>query len=1010
MVAGSGAVVQPASGDLPDASPIPFHDETPRLAPWRERLLRVFAAVTICYSAYYLGWRWTATLNPDALWISVPLALAETLATVLLAFTVFNVWRLPRRVPVAPPAGLSVDVFITTYDEPVDVIRKTAIGALAITYPHRTYILDDGRNLELARMARELGIGYITRNDNRNAKAGNLNNALRQTDGEYILQLDADHVPLPYILDRLLGYMHEDPRLAFVQAPQNFYNNEAFGTHFNRQTGRLLTDQNIFFYLLQAGKDRLNATFFCGSCAVLRRSAIDGIGGFAAKTITEDIETSLLLHARGWRSTYHNETLAYGLAPRTFEGFSVQRSRWAKGGMQMLRHYNPLTLPGLTVQQRLSYLSANLHCLEGPIRLIFMIAPVVFLLTGVYSVNAYGPDFLARFIPFVLLTLTLHQLLARGRSGPIWFLEMVATAKAFAHTGALAALLTTRQLRFNVTPKGLENVAWRAHIPFALLFVACLAALVHGGWVFTRDALRWGFSAADPLAYSINLVWVAWNTVITGLVLRACVLSLQRRPMQRFDEFLPFRLRVVAEDGSEGRWFTAITENLHEAGLGFRSLEDVPVGTRIRIVLPLAHDQVSVTGRIVHQRPSTLGDVVFRRHGVKFDDAPQAVSDAIALHCTHAAVPGVRHLYIEEQDPFTETMRWLRDPRRDRRQRVLLPVQVGSAADGRGRTLAVLEDTSRGGACLLLEERPANGTRLTYHVPGTTIRGSGHVVHTRRVATPLGDRWAAGVLHVAEATDAVLIPRGTRPRLIEKIAMIAGLITTLKRFSTIVLTTGAVTLAAAGHAHGQSVGALGGVEAGGDGQSLLLVGGWIGATGGTLRPVAGFVGYRLAYDAPDGGTTEIWTANPFVGLRRQWGPNGAQVNAGWSFQSDVVAEGQRQNGSGLTTGFQIDRGGPVPTSASAIVSYAWEGEGYVWSRGRLATRVAGGETPRLRLGVETTAQGGGGYRAFEAGPLLEWLPPGRASVAVSSGYRRGDADPGEPESTAFFRAEVVIAR
>jgi cellulose synthase (UDP-forming) len=991
------------------ADAFPILDETPLLPRWRERLLHVFAVVTLSYSAYYLFWRWTATLNPDALWISIPLAAAETLSILLLTLTVYNVWRLPRIVPQKARPGLSVDVYITTYDEPVDVIRKTAIGAKAITYPHRTYILDDGRNTELAQMAHELGIGYITREDNRNAKAGNLNNALAQTNGEFILQLDADHVPLPYILDRLLGYMN-DPRIAFVQAPQNFYNNEAFGTHLNRETGRLLTDQNIFFFAIQPGKSRLNAAFFCGSCAVLRRTAIDEIGGIASRTITEDIESSLLMHARGWKSAYHNETLAYGLAPRTFAGFGVQRSRWAKGGMQMLRKYNPLTIPGLTIPQRLSYLAANLHALEGLVRLVFMMAPLIFLLTGVYAVRAYGPDFFAHFIPFVVLTLLLHQLVARGRSGPLWFVEMITTAKAFAHASSLLAYFTNKQLRFLVTPKGLENVAWRAHLPFMVILGLSLAALVRGGWVFTSDLLRWGVQDADTLAFSLNVTWAGWNTVILVMVLRACIDSLQRRPMQRFDEFLPFRLRVLRDDGTEGAWITAITENMHEAGLAFRSLEDVPLGTQVRLVLPLAHDEISLTGRVVHQREAPVGQVVFRRHGVMFDDPPQAIKDAISLHCTHHAVPGMRHRYVEELDPFTEAARWLRDPRTDRRERILLPIYVNSSTDGGPvwRSLAILEDTSKGGARVMLEAAVQPGDTLSYEVPGTAIRGSGRVVHCARIATPLGDRWVAGVLHDPATTDPMLIPtRISGLRHIRKVAMIAGIITTLKRFSFVLVLTG-VALAARADATAAQTGWLAGVEAAEDGQSLMLLGGWIGGTQGPWRPAAGFVAYRLAYDGSLGSSVDVWTANPWVGVRRQWGPNGVQASVGWAFQSEEAIAGLRRVSSGLTTAVHLDRGGNVATTAQLLASYSWGDDGYFWSRGRVAQKVMGDEVPRLRVGAEGTAQGGGGYRAYEIGPMVQWTPPGIASFVASAGYRRGDPDPGNASSTGFLRAEMVI--
>jgi hypothetical protein len=537
-----------------------------------------------------------------------------------------------------------------------------------------------------------------------------------------------------------------------------------------------------------------------------------------------------------------------------------------------------------------------------------------------------------------------------------------------------------------------------------------IAALARGSWVFARDLQQWGIHDADALAFSLNFGWAAWNTVILAFVLRACIRSLQRRPKQRFDEFLPFRLRILNEAGDQSPWITAITENMHEEGLSFRSLESVAPGTQVRVILPLANDEISITGHVMHQRAAPIGRVVFWRHGVMFDDPPQAIKDAISLHCTHHAVPGMRHRYVEELDPFTEAARWLRDPRSERRERILLPVEVGNSTNGgpTWRCLAILEDTSRGGARVMLEAAVQPGSTLSYEVPGTSIRGSGRVLHCARITTPLGDRWVAGMLHDPETTDPVLVhAHAGRMSLIKKVAMIAGILTTLKRFSFVLMVTGAAFAVSADAAAAQT-GWLAGGEAAADGQSLLLVGGWIGGTEGPWRAVAGFVAYRLAYDGPAGGSVDVWTANPWVGVRRQWGPNGAQVSVGWAFQSEEAIVGQRRVSSGFTTAGHLDRGGDVATTAQLIASYSWGDDGYIWSRGRLAQKVIGDEVPRLRLGAEATAQGGGGYRAFEIGPLLQWTPPGIASFTASAGYRRGDPDPGDAASTTFLRAEMVI--
>ncbi|HEY0304804.1 MAG TPA: glycosyltransferase, partial [Longimicrobiales bacterium] len=187
--------------------------DLPPMSHRQEFVVRSLAVIALVYGLYWLWWRWTQTLNPEAMVFSVVLVSAETWGWIGSALFLFHTWRVSDREPPPAPRGRSVDVFITTYDEPLEVLRRTAVGARAIRYPHRTYILDDGRRDEVLKLAQDLGIGYIRRADNVNAKAGNLNHALSVTSGEFILQLDTDHVPLANIVDRMIGYF-EDPKVA----------------------------------------------------------------------------------------------------------------------------------------------------------------------------------------------------------------------------------------------------------------------------------------------------------------------------------------------------------------------------------------------------------------------------------------------------------------------------------------------------------------------------------------------------------------------------------------------------------------------------------------------------------------------------------------------------------------------------------------------------------------------------------------------------------------------------
>ena len=238
-------------------------------------LIRVVVLLTAALGLNYVVWRWLFSVNWSAWWIAVPLILAETYSMVDSLLFGLSMWRLKERgePPPAPP-GLTVDVLIATYNEPIDLVMATARAAKAITYPHRTWVLDDGNRPEMRAAAEAEGIGWITRSEDwenmpRHAKAGNLNNALLSTEGEFLLILDADQVPLPSILDRTLGYFTDD-EMALVQTPQWFVNVP--------DDDPLGSQAPLFYGPIQQGKDGWNAAFFCGSNAVIRRDALMQLG------------------------------------------------------------------------------------------------------------------------------------------------------------------------------------------------------------------------------------------------------------------------------------------------------------------------------------------------------------------------------------------------------------------------------------------------------------------------------------------------------------------------------------------------------------------------------------------------------------------------------------------------------------------------------------------------------------------------------------------------------------
>jgi len=470
----------------------------------------VAGAFIIC-TLWYLSWRAT-TLNPDAYLFSWVVYGAELFGFISVLLHLFMIWRLTERQSPPVSAGMTVDVFIPTINEPETIVRRTLLAALHMDYPHETWLLDDGNRPEMAQLAHALGARYLAREDNRDAKAGNLNHALAHSSGDFIAIFDADHAPQRHFLERTLGYFTDD-RVAFVQTPQDFYNLDSY-QHRRRGHGRRIwTEQSLFFRVIQRGKDYWNAAFFCGSCAVLRRSALQAIDGFATGTVTEDLHTSLRLHMQRFRSVYHAESLAFGLAPDTISAFLGQRIRWGEGAMKVWRSEGILFNHRLSLPQRLNYQASVLTYFDGWQKLVFYVAPAIVLLTGLLPIHTTVESFLLHFIPYFILTLWVFEASARG-FGSFLQTEEYNMARFFAFTRATLGWLGGGR-KFRVTPKNEHRKAAEQGniIPQYLVLAGNLLAIPIGYWLYLHyQWLPAGGMFANILWASVN-VWLAYSLI-----------------------------------------------------------------------------------------------------------------------------------------------------------------------------------------------------------------------------------------------------------------------------------------------------------------------------------------------------------------------------------------------------------------------------------------------------------------------------------------------------------------
>ncbi len=635
---------------------------------YRYLLIRILIAANLLLGLNYLIWRYFNSINWTAWLIALGLILAETYSYLDAWLFGLTVWRLRvRKEPPSPPPHATADVFITRYNEPVELVRGTVRAALAIQYPHETYVLDDGNSPEMLAMCQEEGASYVIRSldwqgKERHAKAGNLNNALLQSRGEFILILDADQIAYPQILHRTLGYFF-DPQVAFVQTPQWFYNvprNDPFGS-----------DAPLFYGPIQQGKDAWNAAFFCGSNAVLRREALMQLGivyyvrdletrirrtldasdrlltnaerqleasvnvrvrealkqlrqavrqarsllrarapiqqvtrefqrqvqdisrlmvsqdlaqiraeladipgvdasdldaslaaliddpqamnqfvqhkaspltaietvnalvqaidtdrgdqaqpimPMATISVTEDMATAMRLHALGWKSVFHSEVLARGLAPEDLGAALQQRLRWAQGTIQVMLQDNPLFKSGLSFGQRLMYWATMWSYLSGFFSVIYLVAPILYLFFGILPVQAYSFDFMLRLLPYLLINQAVFIAVAwktqtwRGQQYtlalfPIWIQAVLS---------AIANVYFGRKLSFIVTPKTRqEGTYFRLVRPQLIMMLVLFVAVIFG---LTRLTLG---LTDQALPIVINIYWAVYNLIGLSVILGA---------------------------------------------------------------------------------------------------------------------------------------------------------------------------------------------------------------------------------------------------------------------------------------------------------------------------------------------------------------------------------------------------------------------------------------------------------------------------------------------------------
>lgn len=523
-------------------------------------------------------WRWTSSLtylhnsgwhvDPIGLVFAFLLLGAETYAVFILLLGYFQSARPLERQPVSLPSDTitwpSVDVYVPTYNEPLEVVRPTVLAALGIDWPHdrlNVYILDDGKRAAFRDFAEECGVGYITRLDNAHAKAGNINNALKVTKGKYIAIFDCDHIATRSFLQVTMGWFFKDSRLAMVQTPHHFYSPDPFER--NLRVFRKVPNEGALFYgVVQDGNDLWNATFFCGSCAVIRRDALEEVGGIAVETVTEDAHTALRLQRRGWNTAYLGIPQAAGLATGSLSAHVGQRIRWARGMVQILRTECPLFVSGLKFSQRLCYLNCVIHYLYAIPRLIFVSAPLVYLIFGVSNLYGYIWEIFAYAAPHLILSNIVNSRTQGNHRHSFWneMYEMVLAPYILLPT--TFALINPKWGKFNVTAKSSvvdeDFFDWKIARPYIfLLFLNFLGIAL--------AAARY-LNGNHSGVLIVNIAWALLNSLLLGASIAVSFETKQRRSHVRVETPLTATLELAHGESHHCRVL-----DLSEGGLSLRA-------------------------------------------------------------------------------------------------------------------------------------------------------------------------------------------------------------------------------------------------------------------------------------------------------------------------------------------------------------------------------------------------------------------------------------------------------
>lgn len=521
----------------------------------------IIFAISVILGLSYLAWRafFTIDYSSNLIW-PMSLLVAETYSFIVFAIFAFASINSRQKLHSLGTKDInyfpSVDIFICTYNENESILRDTITGCKNIRYKNKKiYLLDDGNRPSIKKLATDFGINYITRDSNEGFKAGNINNALKQTNSELIAVFDADHIPVSTFLLELVDYF-KDHNTGIVQTPQHFMNPDPFQK--NLVVGKpIANEQDLFFRVIQPGLARWNAAICAGTNFIIRREPLIKVGGLPHNTVTEDMDLGLRLRHLGLMVRYHNKPLAVGLAPETFKDYLSQRLRWAAGTIQIFLFNRGVFFKDLTMPQKAFYLSGLLYYFFGFPRLIFIMSPILYLLFHIKPLSAnfihVGIFLLVCYISKVYF----FRKVAKEYRNFV-FTDVYETAVCFyLNIAVIKTLINPKNIKFSITNKGVD--ATRTDImmflPQAILLCFAIASFIIPIYnlyqhIYSLDALL------------INLLLNLFNA---GVLIFSIKVAFEKKDLRK-ERRIPTKIEADIEDANKHKMKLEVI-NLSKRGI-----------------------------------------------------------------------------------------------------------------------------------------------------------------------------------------------------------------------------------------------------------------------------------------------------------------------------------------------------------------------------------------------------------------------------------------------------------